>query len=328
MTEKKNDDKKASVWKSVRNGLYFAIAMLFIAYAFQVTQIDLSEFRRDTRVTSRTRVIRALANPEIFEYVQEEVVVNTPIYLPCPATGVPEMPSPDTSQAYVVAPACGELGETITVEGFNFTPGTTGPIGWVPKSDPNYELSLVKGQITVDSSGHFSFELTLPNDRASDEVQYIRVIARQDVGAPILTQNAKDTFDKIIETVFIAFLATLIGTILSFPISFLAARNLMVNVKSPLTSMSLNIIGWPVGIAVGGLFARWMMQISDLKIAGIWFDIVGVVVGFAAIWFLLRWALLASADENANLGKRILRIVALLVAALITVYAWRISFSK
>ncbi len=320
MTEKKND-KKTSVWKSIRNGLFFAIGMIFIAYAFKVTQVDLSDFRQETRVASRTRVIRALANPEVFEYKQVEVVVNIPIYLPCPASGAPEAVEPDTTQAYLVAPTCGDLGETITVEGFNFAPGSTGPIGFVPKNDPNYELSLVKGQFEVDENGHFTFEFPLPNDRASDDVQYIRVVARQNVGAPLLTQNAKDTWDKIIETVFMAFLATLIGTILAFPISFLAARNLMVNVKSPLTSMALNIIGWPAGIAVGGLLARWLMKISDLQVAGVWFDVGGVVVGSVVIWFLARWALLASADENAKLGKRILRILALLVSALLLVYA-------
>ncbi len=316
MTDKK--DKKPNIWKSIRNGLFFALMMLFIAYAFQVTKIDLSEFRKTSRVDIWTRALRALANPEIIEYEQLETAVSSPVYLPCLEGQTPSLPEVDTSEPTLIAQTCGALGETVIVEGFNFPPGASGPIGFVPST--NLELLLIRGTVTADDEGHFTFEFPLPADRASADVQYIRVVARQDVGSPHFTENASATWDKIVETVFMAFLATLIGTILSFPISFLAARNLMVNVKSPLTSMALNIIGWPVGIFAGGMLARWMMQLSSIQAGGIWLDITSVVVGGGIVWFLVRWALL-NADENAGLLKRFLRIAALLFASLLLVYA-------
>ncbi len=318
MNQRKKNNKP-SLWKSIRTGLYFALALGFIAYAFQVTDIDLTEFRKPTRVTSWTRALRALAKPEIFEYEKAETIVNAPIYLPCPEGVTPGLAEQDTSGPYLVVPTCGALGETITVEGFNFPPGAVGPIGWVPSSDPAYDLLLRPEDVKVDSDGHFSYEFTLPDDRQSEDVQYIRVIVRKNVGAPVWSENAKLTWDKIIETIFMAFLATLLGTILSFPISFLAARNLMVNVKSPLTSLALSIIGWPVGIFAGGLLARWMMNLSSIEFGGVWMDIASVVVGSSVVYFLLRWALL-SAEENPALFKRLLRIGALLLAALLLVF--------
>jgi phosphonate ABC transporter permease subunit PhnE len=315
--QKKND--KPSLWKSIRTGLYFALAIGFIAYAFQVTRIDLTEFRKPTRVTSWTRALRALAKPEIFEYEKAETIVNAPIYVPCPEGVTPSLAEQDTSEPYLLIPTCGAPGEIITVEGFNFPPGAVGPIGWVPSSDPAYDLLLRPEDVKVDSEGHFSYEFTLPTDRLSADVQHIRVVARQNVGAPMWSENAKLTWEKIIETVFMAFLATLLGTILSFPISFLAARNLMVNVKSPLTSMAMSIIGWPVGILAGGLLARWMLKLSSIEFGGVWMDIASVAVGGGIVWLLLRWSLL-NADENALPLKRFLRIAALIVAAFLLVF--------
>ena len=67
----------------------------------------------------------------------------------------------------------------------------------------------------------------------------------------MFTETAKVTWDKIIETVFMALLATAIGTALAIPVSFIAARNLMAENKSPLTSIAFSIIGWPIGIYLG-----------------------------------------------------------------------------
>ena len=64
--------------------------------------------------------------------------------------------------------------------------------------------------------------------------------------------------EKIVETVFLALLATVFGTFLAIPLSFIAARNLMKPVKSPLASIALSILGWPIGIALGYLIVRWV----------------------------------------------------------------------
>ncbi len=313
---KENKDKP-SIWKSIRNGLFFALLIIAIAYSFNVIKIDLSEFRKDTRISMWTRALRALANPDLMEYDQEETPFNAPIYLPCLEGQTPQVVDVDLNQPYLVVPSCAALGEKIIVEGFNFPPGSTGPIGFVPAT--NLELLLIKGTVTADENGYFSFEFPLPNDRANTEVQYVRVVARLNVGSPHFTENASATWDKIVETVFMAFLATLIGMILSFPISFLAARNLMVNVKVPLTNLALTIIGWPVGIFLGGLLARWMQTLSGLGGENAWLHLGSVVVGGGVVWFLLRWALLNS-GEDAGLVQRSLRVAALLFASLLLVF--------
>ena len=106
-------------------------------------------------------------------------------------------------------------------------------------------------------------------DRPSDEVQFIRATMRQNVGLPRFTETAKVTWEKIVETVFLALLATTLGTVLAIPLSFIAARNLMKPVRSPLASIALSILGWPIGIALGYLVVNRIGQISALAANGI-----------------------------------------------------------
>ncbi|HBX70985.1 MAG TPA: hypothetical protein DEH25_16825, partial [Chloroflexi bacterium] len=79
------NNKKASISSSLKVGLLAFLFMVVIAYGFQITKVDLEELRSETRQESLIRVTRALAKPDLFEYEQVEQVVNTPIYVPCPA---------------------------------------------------------------------------------------------------------------------------------------------------------------------------------------------------------------------------------------------------
>jgi phosphonate ABC transporter permease subunit PhnE len=313
-------DKKPSLPRSIWNGILFALAMLFIAYAFQVTRINLDEFRKESRQASRVRVLRALANPTILEYDQIESGANAPIYIPCPSDrNLPET-QPEAGKPFLRMPACAAPGETIQVEGINFPPGAHGKIGFVPESDPQSTLFLSKGDVNADGSGHFVFEFTLPDDRTSADVQYIRAVTRQNVGSPFFSDNALATWDKIVETVFMAFLATLLGTILAFPISFLAARNLMVNVKSTLTGIALNLIGWPAGIAAGYAVGWLLGQLTDVYVIPVFINVIGAVICAPLAWVLAR-RLMLMGEEAPRGWRKILRGSAILLTSLLAVYA-------
>src|SRR5687768_17410154 len=118
-------NKKASPWKSLQFGLAILAGLFIYAYGFEITDVDLEDLRSETRQVSMSRVLRALARPEIFEYDQQEQVINAPVYVTCPASGSPTIPEPDKSGAYLlITPTCAEPGEIVQVEGFNFAPNT------------------------------------------------------------------------------------------------------------------------------------------------------------------------------------------------------------
>jgi phosphonate ABC transporter permease subunit PhnE len=293
------------------------LAFVIFAYGFAVTQVDLAELGSPTRQESLTRILRALARPDFFTYDQAEFQVEMPIYVPCPPGGAPSIPTVETGAPYMVlTPPCAEPGAEITIEGFNFEPNTTGPLNFIPPSG----VSLQLARIATDSSGHFTATARL-RDRVSDEAQHIRAVTRRNVGAPYLSQNGANTIDKIIETVFMALLATVIGTALAVPISFFAAHNLMKRVTSPLTSVALTLIFAPFGVAIGGVAASSLADVSEMLASSLAINLGGLVVGPAIAWGATRWALPQSETTRPGAGLRTARWGALLIALLSVVLA-------
>jgi phosphonate ABC transporter permease subunit PhnE len=315
-----NDRKKASLWKSVRFGLAILAGLLVYAYGFQITQVDLEDLRSERRQESLVRVMRALARPEIFEYDQEVEVINAPIYVPCPPGGVPSIPDPDlTGPSVVVTPACANPGDTVQVEGFNFAPNTTGPLRFVPGSDPANPVAIGRDNVATDDAGHFVYQMPIPN-RLSDDVQYIRATLRRNVGTPYLTRTARDTWEKIVETVFLALLATTFGTLLAIPLSFIAARNLMKPVKSPLSSIALSILGWPIGIALGYLIVRGVEGLSAPTTANIPINLLSIILTPTLAWMGIRWALPQEEVVSPSAGMRFARLGVLALTILVSFF--------
>jgi len=173
--------------------------------------------------------------------------------------------------------------------------------------------------VETDSTGHFIASMVLP-DRQSADMQYIRASLHRNIGTPHFTQTAHDTWDKIIETVFLALLATVFGTILAIPLSFLAARNLMKPVKSPLISISLSVLGWPIGIALGFLIVRGVGDVSNSIGSTIWINLASVVGSPVLIWLGIRWAIHQEEISPPRSHIRLARMGVLLLLVLTGFY--------
>jgi phosphonate ABC transporter permease subunit PhnE len=321
MSDQKDTKKKASPWKSVQLGLAILAGLLIYAYGFQITKVDLEDLRSERRQESLVRVMRALAKPEILAYDQKEEVINAPVYVTCPAGGAPVLEEPDRTGPYlVITPTCANPGETVQVEGSNFAPNTTGPLRFVPGNDPSNVVSLGRDNVETDSTGHFVFNLTLPK-RPSEDVQYIRATLRQNVGTPHFTKTAHDTWEKIIETVFLALLATTFGTFLAIPLSFIAARNLMKPVKSPLASIALSTLGWPIGIGLGYLVVRWVEGLSAPFVENIPVNLISAILSPILAWWGLRWALPQEEISKPSRSLQIVRLGVLFLSVLVSFYS-------
>ncbi|RPJ25401.1 MAG: hypothetical protein EHM33_14640, partial [Chloroflexi bacterium] len=314
-------NKKASPWKSIQTGLAVLLVLIVFAYGFEITQIDLEELRSEQRQTSLQRVTRALVRPDIVEFEQEEQKANAPVYVPCPADGtIPELPEPETSGPYiVVSPACAEPSESVTVEGFNFSPNSTGPVRFVPGNDPTNVVELGNDTALADADGHFTTQVRLPG-RESEEVQYIRATMRHNVGVPRFTETAKVTWEKIIETVFLALLATVLGTLLAIPLSFIAARNLMKPVRSPLTSIALSLLGWPIGVAIGFLVVNRIGALSASISDTIPANLLSVIAASALFGVAFRWAMPQEEIKVPGPALRLARLLVMFVGVLLAFF--------
>ena len=302
--------KKPSLSRYLASALGVVVVIIAFAYGVQVTKVNFETTRSEDRLTSLKRVIRALVKPDIIEYDLEETNIEIPFYLHCLEDQEIAIPEPDTSGPYLTASKyCGSPDETVIIEGHNLIPRTSGPLDFITASGVKKTL----GDYRVDDTGYFQVEVTLPNRQPVEEAQHIRATARVKVGSAKLTETAKITWEKIVETVFMALLATAIGTALAIPVSFLAARNLMAENKSPLSSVALAVIGWPVGIYLGFKAYGFAKSLLEPMLANLAYDLLGIAVGIVVVFAVLRWAF--SSTKRTGIA-RTGRIVALVLAGL------------
>jgi phosphonate ABC transporter permease subunit PhnE len=292
--------KRSSPLRSLAVGLITFLVLAIFAYGFTITNIDFRETRSERRVASLTRILRALAHPKIFDYEYEEVDVEIPFYLGCPEEGV-DVPEVDRSGAYILTNvACAEPRETIVVEGFNFQENSSGPINFIGFSaDAPGGVPIQMTNFQADVQGNFQVEVTLPNRQVKEEPQAIRATGRVRIGAPSISREAQVTWDKIIETVFMALLATTFGTILAIPISFFAARNLMSDIKTPLSTISLSLIGWPLGMWLGIKATQIIASSLSPLFSSFLPTLAGTIILPILGILFIRW-MLSDQDEDAN----------------------------
>lgn len=292
--------KNSSPLRSLAVGGATILVLIVIAYGFSITRINFAETRSERRVASLTRILRALAHPHIFDYDYDEVDVEIPFYLGCPEEGA-ELPDVDRSSAFILASAaCAEPGETITVEGYNFQRNSSGPINFIGFSEeaPN-GVPLQMGDFQADAQGNFVVDVTIPKRQVKEDPQAIRATGRVAVGAPRFSTDAITTWEKIVETVFMALLATTFGTLLAIPISFFAARNLMEDVKSSLSNISLSLLGWPLGMWAGIKTIQFLSGLLTPLFDSFTLTLVGTIIVPVLTFFVISW-MLSSQDEDTT----------------------------
>ena len=313
--------KSSSPFRSLAVGLVTLLVLIVLAYGFSVTKINFAETRSERRVASLTRILRALAHPKLFDYEYQEVDVQVPFYLGCPEGGV-EPPEVDRSGAYILtSAACAEPGGTIVVEGFNFQENSSGPINFIGFSSeaPN-GVPLQIGNFQADAQGNFSVEVTIPRRQVKEDPQAIRATGRVRVGFPMISEESRITWDKIVETVFMALLATTFGTLMAIPISFFAARNLMSDLKTPLSTISLSLIGWPLGMWLGIEANRLLVNLSSPLFNSFLATLVGMIILPIIGFLFVRWFLsIQDEDTELKLKDRLINLLYTLIAAILVV---------
>ena len=311
--------KSSSLIRSLAVGLVTLLVLIVLAYGFTVTNINFEETRSERRVASLTRILRALAHPKIFDYEFEEVDVEVPFYLGCPQGGV-EPPDVDRSGAFILTSSgCAEPGGTIVVEGYNFQENSSGPINFIGFSAEAPDgVPLQVGDFQADAQGNFRVEVTIPKRQVKEDPQAIRATGRVRVGAPMISREAKITWEKIIETVFMALLATTFGTLLAIPMSFFAARNLMSDIKIPLSNIALSLIGWPLGMWLGIKANQLLVSLFSPIFTSFLPTLAGAIILPVFGYLFVRWYLsVQDEDSEPQLKDRLVNLLYTLAAAIL-----------
>jgi phosphonate ABC transporter permease subunit PhnE len=288
------------------------------AFAFDRTDVDLEPIKDEQRRTQLIRIVRGLSRPDIIEFEETETFHVVEVRTPCELGGF-EPAARDTSGPYIeMFPTCALPGSNVTVRGHGFEANQSGPLSFIPPSNVTLKLA----DIRADENGEWEVRVELP-DRPDDVVQHLRFTTRVR-GSWALSETATLTWDKMVETVMLAFVATTLGTLVGIPLSFLSARNLMRSIRTPLVSVSMFFIGLPIGILAGRQLGRWVTAVGE-KVGSnaLLLLILGAAVAFAG-WFALRVTLPEEDEEPPTRAERTFRW--LVVAAVVVAGLFSIGF--
>ena len=317
--------------------LAIVAAVWVYAFAFDRVDVSLDEIQSERRQAQLFRILRALAQPDLVTFERDIVTFSTDVQVPC-AEGANPASTGEGGPSIVMVPACADPGSTVTIEGTGFEAGGTGILAFIPDSE--FDLSLRMARFNVDPDGGFAVEVELP-DRPSDEPQRIEASTSTRVGSlvnffnpfdapetvtneegevlatPRWSENAVLTWERIIETVMLALLATTAGTALAIPFSFLAARNLMRDIATPVLNLALTLVAIPAGIWIGVLGSRAARALSEPLITSLWTELAMLLVLPIVIRYLFRWAVPVGEIDPPSPGTRALRGIVLLGTAVL-----------
>lgn len=202
-------------------GFFIVLAVIAYIIGYQVTEINLGKLF--TSLSKSQKILNDLIHPDLFTRATTNATLNVVFPVPC---GSAQSPTYPTSGPRIIPDVpCANSKDMITLQGYDMAPNTDVKLQWLL---PSGDL-LFSTWAATDASGNFTAQVEVRPITAT--TNGIPSQLQADTAVPygkLIPSNAlKDVVNNIIVTIFIALLATTVGTIIAAPISFLASRNIM-----------------------------------------------------------------------------------------------------
>ncbi len=208
------------------------VALSVYAIGWRVTEIDLGKLALG--VPKIRPVVRSLLHPDVLTRDVEVMDTVVGIQVPCAETP-PPVATPQPDKPYlVVEPTCGEIGDVVTLRGFNLPPSTKGEIWWENPIGQEQHLRQRGAFVNfeTDAHGQFTLQIVIPEAvprsfRTGAQMHHVIARISHEVGAPHPSKTFWLVVQRMGETIAQALMATTLGILIAIPLSFLGARNLM-----------------------------------------------------------------------------------------------------
>jgi phosphonate transport system permease protein len=212
------------------------MAMLVMGYGigWQVVQIDPSALTKNLERASS--IIRPMLHPDFISSREELNTGWSPIEVPCG-------PNPPTASNTIngigvnLSSDCGNLSNVLILQASGLWPDTQTQIVWqTPIGDrlPLGENFTIPLTAMTNAEGGLSAVIQVPPNALSAAPDptlplehRVYVIQSRPLPGFQISKNGAYVVQGVIETLFLALMATTFGAIAAIPVSFLAARNLM-----------------------------------------------------------------------------------------------------
>jgi len=173
-----------------------------------------------------------------------------------------------------------------------------------------------------------NLEKPLDPVRQENVIRVLRLLADPDfvdidaeTGRWGMSEATRVTIERIIETIFMALLASTVGTILAVPVSFLAARNLMEPVTAPLAAIMAALVALPVGgwitLQITSFISGIAADVADYSLAA---AAGALLVTVVVLWLLWRAGASAAVEEGATRGQKITLVVRIVIVVFLAIF--------
>ncbi|NOY08044.1 MAG: phosphonate ABC transporter, permease protein PhnE [Spirochaetes bacterium] len=225
--------------------IFILVIAVFFVLGWQIGEIN--PYKMITRFPETLTPISRVLWPWKAAFTHKTLRVSAKAAILAPPGGNPPPPSVENpNKPYLLAePTSGNLsrldenykmipGTTITLTGKNFKPDTKTEIWWIDPIGNKFQLRQNGKYVSVitDEKGSFKMKVIMPYrlippSSKGKMIHHVEAVQVSPVGGVIINEPLKLAVSRMVETIFMGMIATLFGIILSIPVSFLAARNLM-----------------------------------------------------------------------------------------------------
>jgi phosphonate transport system permease protein len=215
------DNRSLNIRRWTITTLLILLAGAAYVIGYRVTEID--PVRLITSLPKGQKLLSDLIHPDVTTRQTEVSTLDLAFPVPC-GSAEPSTP-PESGPRIVPSVPCANPRDTITLQGYDMAPNNDVKVQWLLPSG-NVLFSKLA---TTDANGNFTAQIEVrPINATTDGVaSHLQAETAVPIGGLVPSQSLKDVVNNIVVTVFMALLATTVGTIVAAPISFLAARNIM-----------------------------------------------------------------------------------------------------
>jgi len=201
--------------------IFIILAVLAVySYGWKVTEINLGELFRDFHLVKP--LIKELAHPDLFSRQKQSQTTEAEFFLTTTSPNNKASGHPDEKSGLVLSQSSGQIGDRLTIAGLHLKSNSKGTLFWVNEIEQEFPL----GNFATDATGNFQKDVTVPPSARGNR-QTVRAVVTWPEGPLQASETLHLTVDKMVETLFLALMATTFAILVAIPLSLLASRNLM-----------------------------------------------------------------------------------------------------
>jgi phosphonate transport system permease protein len=213
----RRDDPRTRILRLV----ILLVAAAVLVKGWLVTDIDLGKL---TNAPNAAPILKALVQPDVAARDITPVELQVPFVVGAGSSGA-AFASDQAGQSLRIEPGSASPGQTVTFDGSGFAPDADGQLRI---QNPTRGIDGLFTRVHTDGKGSFHEQRAWPEYATlPPEVYQFRLVLNAPTGSPHPSDTLVNSLGRMGETILLALMGTVFGVVISGPLSFLGARNLM-----------------------------------------------------------------------------------------------------